>query len=84
MFVMIGIGMACGLGAVPMAVVATLFASVVLAIFDAGRRARLRLTKVAIHASEPQRGVGADPTRVSGRARDRAARRRDRRSPDGW
>jgi hypothetical protein len=36
-----------------MACVATLFASVVLAIFDLGRRARLRLTKVAIHASEP-------------------------------
>jgi len=53
MFVMIGIGMACGLGAIPMAVVATLFASVVLAIFDLGRRARLRLTKVAIHATEP-------------------------------
>src|SRR5256885_8655007 len=53
MFVMIGIGMACGLGAIPMACVATLFASVVLAIFDLGRRARLRLTKVAIHATEP-------------------------------
>jgi uncharacterized protein DUF4956 len=53
MFVMIGIGMACGLGAIPMAAVATLFASIVLAIFDLGRRARLRLTKVAIHASEP-------------------------------
>ena len=53
MFVMIGIGMACGLGAVPMAMVATLFASVVLAIFDLGRRARLRLTKVTVHASEP-------------------------------
>src|SRR3982750_2198434 len=72
MFVMIGIGMACGLGAVPMAIVATLFASVVLAIFDVGRRARLRLTKVSIHATEPNaawerirlafsrgRGVGA-------------------------
>ena len=53
MFVMIGIGMACGLGAVPMAIVATLFASVVLAIFDLGRRARLRLTKVTVHATEP-------------------------------
>jgi uncharacterized membrane protein YhiD involved in acid resistance len=53
MFVMIGIGMACGLGAIPMACVATLFASAVLAIFDLGRRARLKLTKVAIHASEP-------------------------------
>ncbi len=40
MFVMIGIGMACGLGAVPIAVVATLFVTVVLAMFDAGQRAR--------------------------------------------
>ena len=53
MFVMIGIGMACGLGAIPMAIVATLFASVVLTLFDLGRRARLKLTKVAIHATEP-------------------------------
>ena len=53
MFVMIGIGMACGVGAVPVAIVATLFASVVLTIFDAGRRARLRMTKVAISATEP-------------------------------
>ena len=53
MFVMIGIGMACGLGAIPLACVATLFASIVLAIFDLGRRARLRLTKVSIHAAEP-------------------------------
>ena len=53
MFVMIGIGMACGVGAVPMAIVATLFASVVLTIFDAGRRARLRMTKVSINATEP-------------------------------
>jgi hypothetical protein len=53
MFVMIGIGMACGLGALPMAIVATVFASAVLAIFDLGRRARLRLTKVSIHAAEP-------------------------------
>ena len=53
MFVMIGIGMACGLGAIPMALVATVFASVVLAIFDLGRRARLKLTKIAIHATEP-------------------------------
>jgi len=53
MFVMIGIGMACGLGAIPMAIVATVFASVVLAIFDLGRRARLRMMKVAINAAEP-------------------------------
>ena len=53
MFVMIGIGMTCGLGAVPMAVVATLFTSIVLAVFDAGRRARLKLTRVVIQATEP-------------------------------
>jgi hypothetical protein len=54
MFVMIGIGMACGLGAVPMAVIATLFASVVLALFDAGRRARLRIVRVAIAVADPR------------------------------
>ncbi|MES1209491.1 MAG: DUF4956 domain-containing protein [Pseudomonadota bacterium] len=54
MFVMIGIGMACGLGAVPMALVATLFAAVVLALFDAGRRARLRLMRVAILVAAPR------------------------------
>ena len=53
MFVMIGIGMACGVGAIPMAIVATLFASIVLTIFDAGRRARLRMTKVSINATDP-------------------------------
>src|SRR4029078_10651891 len=45
MFVMIGIGMACGLGAIPMAAVATLFASIVLAIFDLRPRARPRLAQ---------------------------------------
>jgi uncharacterized membrane protein YhiD involved in acid resistance len=54
MFVMIGIGMACGLGAVPMAMVATLFAAVVLALFDAGRRARLRLMRVSILVTAPR------------------------------
>ncbi|HXJ18974.1 MAG TPA: DUF4956 domain-containing protein [Polyangia bacterium] len=54
MFVMIGIGMACGLGAVPMAVVATLFAAVVLALFDAGRRARQRLMRVSILVTSPR------------------------------
>jgi len=54
MFVMIGIGMACGLGAVPMALVATLFAAVVLALFDAGRRARQRLMRISILVSTPR------------------------------
>ncbi len=54
MFVMIGVGMACGLGAVPMAVVATLFAGVVLALFDLGRRARLRLVRVSVQLDDPR------------------------------
>jgi len=54
MFVMIGVGMACGLGAVPMAVVATLFAGMVLAVFDAGRRARLRMVRLAIAVEDPR------------------------------
>lgn len=54
MFVMIGIGMACGLGAVPMAAVATLFAAIVLAMFDMGRRARLRLMRVTIQVASPR------------------------------
>src|SRR5262245_62678055 len=35
MFIMIGVGMACGLGLVPLALVATLFGIVVLVLFDA-------------------------------------------------
>jgi len=54
MFVMIGIGMACGLGAVPIAIVATLFVSSVLLIFDAGQRGRLRLTRLAISVNDPR------------------------------
>ena len=54
MFVMIGIGMACGLGAVPIAVVATLFVTAVLVMFDAGQRARARLARLAISVDEPR------------------------------
>ena len=54
MFVMIGIGMACGLGAVPIAVVATLFVTAVLVIFDAGQRARARMARLAISVDEPR------------------------------
>jgi len=55
MFVMIGIGMACGLGNVPMAIVAAAFCGLVLALFDATGRARSRRVRVAIeleHARE--------------------------------
>ncbi len=58
MFVMIGIGMACGLGAVPMAAVATLFAAVILALFDMGRRARLKLTRMSITVATPRDAWG--------------------------
>ncbi len=54
MFVMIGIGMACGLGAVPIAVVATLFVTAVLMIFDAGSRTRARMARLAISVTEPR------------------------------
>ena len=54
MFVMIGIGMACGLGVVPIAVVATAFVTAVLVIFDAGQRARARMTRLAISVNEPR------------------------------
>jgi uncharacterized membrane protein YhiD involved in acid resistance len=53
MFVMIGIGMACGLGAVPIAVVATLFVGSILALFDAGYRARPRMARLAISVTDP-------------------------------
>ena len=54
MFVMIGIGMACGLGAVPIAMVATLFVTAVLVVFDAGQRARARMARIAISVDEPR------------------------------
>ena len=84
MFVMIGVGMACGVGAIPMAIVATLFASVVLAIFDAGRRARLRMTRVSINASEPARRLGAHPPRVSRRPRASSCPARRPYNPASW
>lgn len=59
MFVMIGVGMACGLGAIPMALVATVFASAVLAVFDAGRRARLKLTRVSVTLENPRQALEA-------------------------
>jgi uncharacterized membrane protein YhiD involved in acid resistance len=57
MFVMIGIGMACGLGAVPMAIVATLFTSAILATFDAGRRPRPRVVRLAIDVASPRQAL---------------------------
>jgi len=54
MFVMIGIGMACGFGATPLAIAAAAFASAVLALFDATGRAQMRRTSVGIELEEPR------------------------------
>jgi uncharacterized membrane protein YhiD involved in acid resistance len=63
MFVMIGIGMACGLGAIPMAMVATAFVSLVLVIFDAGQRARVHTARLAISVNDP--GVAFEQIRAA-------------------
>ena len=53
MFVMIGIGMACGLGLPVMAVASTAFICVILTAFDASGRRRWKRTTVAISAEDP-------------------------------
>ena len=83
MFVMIGLGMACGLGAVPMAVVAALFA---------GTRpgaVRRRAAGAAAPGARlgpgrrPAGRLGADQAGFPRRARAGAARRRSA-APGGW
>src|SRR5689334_17014359 len=59
MFVMIGVGMACGLGNIPMALVSAAFCGVVLALFDATGKARLRRIRVAIEMDQPRVGFAA-------------------------
>jgi len=57
MFVSIGIGMACGMGLEPIAVVTAVFVSVLLVVFDltsAPRRARVRLALVDAARALPQ------------------------------
>jgi uncharacterized membrane protein YhiD involved in acid resistance len=53
MFVMIGIGMACGLGLPLMAVGATVFISLLLIIFDATNKTRSKRTTVVFNALNP-------------------------------
>ena len=53
MFVMIGIGMACGLGLPLMAVGATVFVSLLLIIFDATNKTRSKRTTVVFNAENP-------------------------------
>jgi uncharacterized membrane protein YhiD involved in acid resistance len=52
LFVMIGIGMACGLGEFAMASAATLFVCVLLTVFDYGARKNTRTMLVAIQAED--------------------------------
>jgi hypothetical protein len=63
MFIMIGIGMASGHGSLPLALVTTVFAGVILALFDAGRRARLRMTRLAISLEDPRQAL--EPLRLA-------------------
>ncbi len=52
MFVMIGVGMACGLALIPLAVVATVFAALVLTMFDSVR-AKPQRVRLAIDVEHP-------------------------------
>ena len=73
MFVMIGVGMACGLGAIPMAIVATLFATVVLAIFDARAPRPPAHDEDLDQRDRAERRLGAHPPGVPGGPRAGAA-----------
>ncbi len=53
MFVMIGVGMACGLGLVPTAAVGTLFVSITLALFDRFAPAHARRMRVSVTGADP-------------------------------
>jgi uncharacterized membrane protein YhiD involved in acid resistance len=59
LFVMIGVGMACGLGTIPIALVATGFAIAVLFLFDATGKARPRQVRLGITLDDP-RGAFAE------------------------
>lgn len=53
MFVMIGVGMACGLGMSVMAIAGTGFVSLLLIAFDATTKSRSKRTLVTINAENP-------------------------------
>jgi hypothetical protein len=59
LLVVIGIGMACGLGLPLMAVAGTLFVCIILAIFDATARKRTRVSLYALDTSVVLEHVGA-------------------------
>ena len=66
MFVMIGIGMACGLGAIPMALVAAVFCGVVLTLFDVTGKVRMRRVRLAIDMQEPRAALAHLQSAVPG------------------
>jgi uncharacterized membrane protein YhiD involved in acid resistance len=53
LFVMIGVGMACGVGALPIALLATLFCGSVLVIFDLAGRGERKRVRVGITLERP-------------------------------
>jgi hypothetical protein len=55
LFVMIGVGMSCGLGLVGVAAVGTAFVSVVLLLFDRFAPPRRRMLTIAVTAPDPHR-----------------------------
>jgi len=59
MFVMIGIGMACGLGHVPVAAIAAGFTGGVLALFDWTSRGRSRRTRAGIELEQPHTALSS-------------------------
>lgn len=77
LFVMIGIGMACGLGLIGTATVGTLFVAVVLALFDRFAPPRRRALTITVTAPEP------DAVRQAVRAAFPDARTVDVRMVDG-
>jgi uncharacterized membrane protein YhiD involved in acid resistance len=54
MLITIAVGMACGLGAIPTAVVGTLFVVVILALFDRYGHPQMRCLRVTIGARNPR------------------------------
>jgi uncharacterized membrane protein YhiD involved in acid resistance len=52
LFVMIGIGMACGLGLFDMAAGSTLFVALLLTVFDYGARRQTKATQICIQAED--------------------------------
>src|SRR5262249_25336994 len=52
LFVMIGIGMACGLGLFAMAAASTAFVGILLTVFDYGARRLTKATLIAIQAED--------------------------------